>query len=99
MSRYDGQISKLEGMISSLKSDRQRDLSALLSVKHKRSLTTAKTPEVKPTKKIGPTKPAMSNGKVKTQSTKIMNRKPAATLASAAPVSKDKSPSKAPVKK
>jgi hypothetical protein len=98
-SRYDGEISKLEGMLHSLKSDRQRELSALLSVKQKPSLTNAKAPEVKPTKKIEPTKPAMSNGKVKTQSTKIMNSKPVATLASAAPVSKDKSPSKAPVKK
>jgi hypothetical protein len=98
-SRYDGEISKLEGMLNSLKSDRQRELSALMSVKPTPSLTKAKTPEVKPTQKIGPTKPAMSNGKVKTQSTKIMNSKPVATLASAAPISKDKSPSKAPVKK
>ena len=50
LSRYDGQISKLEGMINSLKSDRQRELSALLSVKQTPSLTNAKTPEVKPTK-------------------------------------------------
>ena len=75
LSRYDGQISKLEGMINSLKSDRQREITTLLSVKQKPSLTNAKTPEVKPTSKIGPTKPAMSNGKVKTQSTKVMNPK------------------------
>jgi hypothetical protein len=98
-SRYDSEISKLEGTLNSLKSDRQRELSALLSAKPTPSVTKAKAPEIKPAKKIEPTKPAMSNGKAKTQSTKVMPAKPVTTLASAAPVMKDKSPIKASVKK
>ena len=72
MSRYDGQISKLEGMINSLKSDRQRDLSALLSVKHEAFAHQCENPRGQAAMKIHRQSRQSRNGKVKTQSTKVM---------------------------
>jgi hypothetical protein len=100
MDKYAGQIRNLESQLNATKASREKELSALLTPQPQAPLAKSKEKsQPKPTTNAGPARSAGKTGAAKSQAIKVNPGKRDNTMASTAPISKDKSAKKAPGKK